>query len=147
MLEDAAILPSHSRRPLGSAAILDSSCPGMYSLQSLEGQVLNTLPEIPSALRWMEAAKIASPRPRTEEETKNEFYRIKTRYRLSGRERAASERDRALAYPSTKRCGNERSRYLQYLKSVFGGEYKGDMTNVFIYLETGQLLPIRPSTA
>ena len=67
------------------------------------------------------------------------FYRIKTRYRLSDRERAASERDRALAYPSTKRCGNERSRYLQYLKSVFGGEYKGDMTNVFIYLETGQL--------
>ena len=48
MLEDAAILPSHSRRPLGSAAILDSSCPGMYSLQSLEGQVLNTLPEMHS---------------------------------------------------------------------------------------------------
>ena len=112
----------------------------------MEGQALNELPsDLSLSDRWVEAAKIAFPEARTGKEASGIFDEIKIRFRASHREMKATRRDEA--YPSTKRCSNKRSRFNSYLKDVFGGGHKGDMTNVYVYLETGQLLLISPSRA
>ena len=60
------------------AAAMEASRPGIYVLQALEGQLLDTSPrDLTEAERWVEAAKMAFPQERTEPQAAQAFYRIK----------------------------------------------------------------------
>ena len=67
---------------------MEASRPGIYVLQALEGQLLDTSPrDLTEAERWVEAAKMAFPQERTEPQAAQAFYQIKVAFGKSPNER------------------------------------------------------------